>query len=153
MNLTFTLSCGNFFKYCLRCNRISGRDYSHKLYDFFLPVQSIVPIHGCIQLASNSSRAFFLKDNVNKKIIIYFVPGLILGSILSRFILQFITSPDTFITFLLLLFFLAVFRPKNLLFKTPLPLVYLSRLYYREYLPTYWCRWPFPCSIYAWSKP
>ena len=67
---------------------------------FFLPVQSIVPIHGCIQLASNSSRAFFLKGNVNKKIISYFLPGLILGAITSRFILQFITSPDTFYYFL-----------------------------------------------------
>lgn len=89
---------------------------------FFLPVQSIVPIHGCIQLASNSSRAFFLKENVNKKIIIYFVPGLLLGSILSRFILRFITSPDTFYYFLVVIIFLAVFRPKNLQFKTPLPL-------------------------------
>ena len=46
----------------------------------FVPVQSIVPIHGCIQLASNSSRAF-LKDNVNKKIILYFLPGLVFGAL------------------------------------------------------------------------
>ncbi len=92
---------------------------------FFLPVQSIVPIHGCIQLASNSSRAFFLKQNVNKKIISYFFPGLFLGSIASRFILKLITSPDTFYYFLVVIIFLAVFRPKKLRFKTPLPLFIL----------------------------
>jgi uncharacterized protein len=89
---------------------------------FFLPVQSIVPIHGCIQLASNSSRAYFLRENVNKKIIINFVPGLFVGSIASRYILKFISSPDTFYYFLVVIIFLAVFRPKKLRFKTPTPL-------------------------------
>lgn len=101
---------------------LAGGTILISLMTFFIPVQSIVPLHGVIQLSSNSSRAFFLRQNINKKIITFFVPGLLIGSLISREVLTYVTSPKVFYLFLTGIIFLAVFRPKKLKFKTPLPL-------------------------------
>ena len=47
----------------------------------------VIAIHGMIQLISNSTRTYIFKKNIKKKIIKEFIFGVIVGSIVSIFII------------------------------------------------------------------
>lgn len=48
-----------------------------------LPIAAVVPIHGAVQLANNSSRSFLLRKDIVKPVLLYFVLGGILGVTLA----------------------------------------------------------------------
>jgi len=81
---------------------------------FFLPLQIIVPIHGICQLTSNSSRAFFLKDKINKKIFAYFTVGAPFGTFAAVYLLKTLKNPDWALILMPVLIFYVLFKPKKL---------------------------------------
>jgi uncharacterized membrane protein YfcA len=88
----------------------------------FLPFQIIIPIHGVIQLISNSTRAWFLRKNINWKVFKWFCVGLPFGSFLSIEVLKTLESNTIPLLLIAALIFYAVFRPKKLPgLKIPLP--------------------------------
>jgi uncharacterized membrane protein YfcA len=81
---------------------------------FFLPAQSLIPIHGVVQLISNSTRVFYLKAHVKWDYYKYFIIGLPLGAIGSTLLLKNIFSKQYIYLLLSLIIFYAVFKPKKL---------------------------------------
>ena len=55
---------------------------------FFLPLQQIIPIHGIVQLTSNSSRCFFLRAKIKKKFFAFFSIGAPLGTLIAFFLIK-----------------------------------------------------------------
>ncbi len=49
----------------------------------FLPLSVVIPIHGFIQLGSNSSRSFLLRHFIDWKIIVYFSIGAVVGALIG----------------------------------------------------------------------
>lgn len=58
------------------------------LLALFLPAAQLIPVHACIQLASNSSRVLFAWHDADKGILWAFIPGCLLGAIIMLPILQ-----------------------------------------------------------------
>lgn len=48
-----------------------------------LPIAAVVPVHGAVQLANNASRAFLLRKDIVKPILLWFVLGGIVGVTLA----------------------------------------------------------------------
>jgi len=84
------------------------------LMTFFLPLQVIVPIHGIVQLISNSTRTWFLKDHVVKPVFLWFCLGLPFGAIGSTYIIKNISDPTAGYALIALLIFYTLFKPKKL---------------------------------------
>lgn len=80
----------------------------------FLPFQILIPIHGVIQLISNSTRAWFLRADINWKIFKWFCLGLPFGSFLSIQVLKTLESNTLPLLLIAALIFYAVFKPKRL---------------------------------------
>lgn len=80
----------------------------------FLPMKLIVPIHGMIQLFSNSARTWFLRHSVIKKIFCWFLVGLPFGTLLSIKIIKTIENQEVFLVLIAVLIFYSVFKPKKL---------------------------------------
>ncbi len=81
---------------------------------FFLDLSVIVPIHGIVQLVSNSTRSLSLFKDIHMKI---FLPSLIgwpLGTLASVYILQSIENREIFYFLIAALIFYTVFKPKRL---------------------------------------
>ena len=55
---------------------------------FFLPIQIAIPIHGIVQLISNSSRVYLLRKHIKWNYFKYFVIGLPIGATLSTILLM-----------------------------------------------------------------
>ncbi len=83
----------------------------------FLPVAVVIPIHGVIQLGSNTSRAFLLRKDIIKPIIVYYFLGAILGAVIGG---QFVVAlPEGMLLGILGIFILYIVwgpKPKNLNF-------------------------------------
>ncbi|NRA86316.1 MAG: sulfite exporter TauE/SafE family protein [Rhizobiales bacterium] len=77
----------------------------------FLPIAVVIPIHGVIQMGSNSSRAILLRHFIDWKIILYFLIGAIVGAFIGG---QFVVIlPEQFLLTILGLFILyVVWGPK-----------------------------------------
>lgn len=84
------------------------------LMTFFLDIRSIVPIHGVVQLVSNSSRCWYLRQNVRMDFFWPFILGAPLGFVAAYFILGQIEKTQYLYLFLSILIFWALFKPKNL---------------------------------------
>lgn len=69
-----------------------------------LPVPTIVPVHGVVQLGSNVGRAFILRPNIDGRIFLYFLGGSILGAILGGQIV--VTLPVMYLQLILATFIL-----------------------------------------------
>ncbi|MFT6069248.1 MAG: putative membrane protein YfcA [Bacteriovoracaceae bacterium] len=80
----------------------------------FLPFPILIPIHGVIQLISNSTRAWFLRANINWQIFKWFCLGLPLGAFLSIQIIKSLESNTIPLLLIAALIFYAVFKPKKL---------------------------------------
>lgn len=84
------------------------------LMTFFLSWEVIVPVHGMVQLTSNSSRAFFLKSHVRKDIFWAYVAGTPIGVLLSLYLLKEILDRNVPLLLLVCLIFYVLFKPKKL---------------------------------------
>ena len=62
------------------------------LMGLFVPVAALIPVHGAVQLGSNSGRAWHQRANVRKDIALPFVAGSVVGAIAGAFIV--VQLPD-----------------------------------------------------------
>lgn len=81
---------------------------------FFLDLAVIVPIHGVVQLVSNSARTLSLIKSVEKRILIPSVLGLPIGTYASTFVIRSIANKDLFYVLIAALIFYVLFKPKKL---------------------------------------
>lgn len=81
---------------------------------FFMPSQTIIPIHGFVQLISNSTRALYLKDHVKWKFFLYYIIGLPIGALFATLLLKNLFSEEYIYTLLLVILCYAIFKPKKL---------------------------------------
>lgn len=58
-----------------------------------IPPQSIIPLHGMVQLGSNANRAALLLRHIDHRLVLTFLPGAIVGALLGSLVL--ITLPST----------------------------------------------------------
>ncbi|MAZ49623.1 MAG: hypothetical protein CME65_13770 [Halobacteriovoraceae bacterium] len=81
---------------------------------FFLDIKSIVPIHGVVQMVSNSSRCWYLRQNVRLDLFWPYLFGAPLGFVIAYFILENISDSHYLYLLISLLIFWALFKPKRL---------------------------------------
>lgn len=81
---------------------------------FFMPITMAIPIHGIVQLVSNSSRVFYLRNYVKWKFYKYYIIGLPFGATVSTFLLMKLLERQHIYILLLALISYAVFKPKTL---------------------------------------
>ena len=86
---------------------------------FFLTIEVIVPVHGVVQLVSNSTRSFLLRDHFKKTLIFSFALGVPLGAGLSTYLITQITNKHYFYLAIALIILFALFRPKKVKFYLP----------------------------------
>ncbi|MCB0379511.1 MAG: sulfite exporter TauE/SafE family protein, partial [Bdellovibrionales bacterium] len=75
---------------------------------------TIVPIHGVVQLASNSTRALSLISHVEKRILIPTVITLPLGVFISTQLIKSISNREVFYFLIAALIFYVLFKPKKM---------------------------------------
>jgi uncharacterized membrane protein YfcA len=80
---------------------------------FFIDYTLLIPLHGIVQLVSNSSRTIYLRKSIRWDFFIPFILGAPTGFIIAFFILKEISNTNYY--YLLLSFFIlyAVFKPKK----------------------------------------
>ncbi len=84
-----------------------------------LPAAAIVPVHGVVQLASNSSRVLFGLRHVEWRVFLPFVAGAVLGAVLgSRFV---VVLPSTYLPLVIGGFILVITWMPGLKRAFPLP--------------------------------
>ncbi len=83
------------------------------LMTLFLPIHTLVPIHGVVQLVSNSSRSFSLRRHIDVKILAPFLLGLPFGVFASYALLKTAPDPRIFLVAISLAIIFAVFRGKS----------------------------------------
>ncbi|MCO4755381.1 MAG: sulfite exporter TauE/SafE family protein [Bacteriovoracaceae bacterium] len=81
---------------------------------FFLPLHVIIPVHGFVQLISNSTRLLFLKLHIRWRFFTFFAIGMPFGAALSAFLLKDVVSESFPYLAISLLIFYAVFKPKKM---------------------------------------
>jgi uncharacterized membrane protein YfcA len=80
---------------------------------FFLPVSTIVPIHGAVQFVSNSYRTFLLRRFVHKKIFLWFCLGLPVGTILAIKVIKSIPTEYALFGIVAVIWY-SLFKPKKM---------------------------------------
>lgn len=81
---------------------------------FFLTLEVIIPLHGMVQLFSNSSRTYFLKDKVVKNIFKWFLFGVPTGVFVATYIITLLPSKNIPLALIAILIFYTIFKPKKL---------------------------------------
>lgn len=81
---------------------------------FFLELHLIVPIHGVVQLASNSSRAYFLRRSIHRPYFLAFLCGTPLGTLGAYLLLDHLKSEKLLLIPLILIISYSLFKPKKL---------------------------------------
>jgi uncharacterized protein len=81
---------------------------------FFLPLSTLIPIHGLVQLASNSSRALLLKKHIKKLVFMPFTMGVPIGAFVAFKVLSEIKRPEWIMVLITGLILYVVFKPKKL---------------------------------------
>ena len=76
------------------------------LMGFFLPVAALIPVHGAVQLGSNTGRAWHQRANIRFDIAAPFIAGSLLGAIAGVFFV--FQIPDAVLKLMLGLFVIAV---------------------------------------------
>lgn len=84
------------------------------LMTFVMPVSQLIPIHGVIQLVSNSSRTYFLRQSIIKPVFFFFLLGLPFGTWSAVQILKSLSDPTLPLSLILLLILYTLFKPKRL---------------------------------------
>ncbi|MCB9092056.1 MAG: sulfite exporter TauE/SafE family protein [Halobacteriovoraceae bacterium] len=81
---------------------------------FFFTFKEIVPIHGVAQLVANSSRCFYLRNSIKRRMFFYYTLGAPIGAGIAVMYLR-QAIPENYLKLLLaLLIIYAVFKPKKL---------------------------------------
>ena len=81
---------------------------------FFMPMSMIIPIHGLVQLISNSSRLIILRKNIKLQFTAYFLIGLPFGVALATYILKnYFTDKHALIVVISLIIY-SIFKPKKM---------------------------------------
>lgn len=81
---------------------------------FFLDLSVIVPVHGIVQLVSNTTRTIKLSEHVNTKILIPSIIGLPIGTFIATQIIRSIDNKEVFYFLIAGLIFYVLFKPKKL---------------------------------------
>jgi uncharacterized membrane protein YfcA len=81
---------------------------------FVLELGPIIPIHGVVQLASNSSRAYFLRKHVHKRFFFAFIIACPFGTVAAFYLLDMLKGEPILLIPLILLITYALFKPKKL---------------------------------------
>ena len=76
------------------------------LLGLFVPVAALIPVHGAVQLGSNTGRAWHQRANIRRDIALPFVAGSVVGAIAGAFIV--VQLPDTVLKLVLGAFIIAV---------------------------------------------
>lgn len=76
------------------------------LMGFFIPVAALIPVHGAVQLGSNTGRAWHQRENVRLEVAAPFIAGSIVGAVAGAFIV--VQLPDPVLKLVLGLFVIAV---------------------------------------------
>lgn len=84
------------------------------LMTFVMPVSQLIPLHGVIQLVSNSSRTFFLRKSIIKPVFFFFLLGLPFGTWSAVQILKSLSDPSLPLFLILLLILYTLFKPKKM---------------------------------------
>ena len=72
---------------------------------FFLAIDVIIPIHGIVQLVSNSTRAGILRKHIIKRLLLSFSLGVPLGAIPSTYLVSSIENKQYFFLAIALIIF------------------------------------------------
>lgn len=81
---------------------------------FFLSIEVIVPIHGCVQLVSNASRSTFLRKNIVWKLFFPFALFAPVGSFFAYIFLKEVSSNEFLLIPMALIICYVLFKPKNM---------------------------------------
>lgn len=81
---------------------------------FFLDLSVIVPVHGVVQLASNSTRTLALFKHIEKRILFPMMFGLPIGTFIATQIITSIENKEIFYFLIAALIFYVLFKPKKL---------------------------------------
>jgi uncharacterized membrane protein YfcA len=76
------------------------------LLGLFVPVAALIPVHGAVQLGSNSGRAWHQRRNVRRDILLPFVVGSLVGAVAGAMVV--VQLPDALLKLLLGVFIIAV---------------------------------------------
>lgn len=79
-----------------------------------MPIATIVPIHGLVQLTSNLSRSFILFKDINQRITLFFYVGIPIGGYLAYELLANIQEPTWALVLIAVILLYVVFKPKRL---------------------------------------
>lgn len=81
-----------------------------------LPVPAIVPVHGIVQLGSNIGRAGLMRRDIDRKLLLYFLSGSLIGALVGGQLV--VTLPVRYLQLILAVFILYTIwgpRPLNML--------------------------------------
>ena len=81
---------------------------------FFLSWQVLIPIHGLVQLTSNSSRTFFLLRHIDKQLFFPFLLGAPLGGFIGYFFIKELNNPNIPLLMIVGIIVYTLFKPKKL---------------------------------------
>ena len=76
------------------------------LLGVFLPVAALIPVHGAVQLGSNTGRAWHQRANIRRDIALPFIAGSLVGAVAGAFLV--IQIPDAILKLALGCFIIAV---------------------------------------------
>jgi uncharacterized membrane protein YfcA len=81
---------------------------------FFMPLSSLVPVHGVVQLASNFSRTWALRQHVNMHIFWPTILGTVVGVVLAVVFIKQLSFEKLPLLLIAALIFYTLFKPKKL---------------------------------------
>ncbi len=84
------------------------------IMSFFMVYETLIPIHGVVQLVSNSSRSFYLRKNIRINFLIPFLLGSPFGFIVAYYLIKSIDAPNIYYLFLGLFVTYVVLKPKKM---------------------------------------
>ena len=79
-----------------------------------MPLAHIVPVHGVVQLVSNTSRFYLLKEHIKREVVLFFALGLPFGAVPAFLVLKSVENKEPFFALIILLILYALFKPKKL---------------------------------------
>jgi uncharacterized protein len=81
---------------------------------FFLPLNIIIPIHGLVQLVSNTTRTWLLRTHIIRSVFLYFMIGLPFGGLTAVYLIKQVDSKIIPLCFIAFLIIYTLFKPKKL---------------------------------------
>jgi uncharacterized protein len=81
---------------------------------FFLPLNIIIPVHGIVQLVSNSTRTWLLRRHIVKPVFMYFILGLPFGGFTAIYLIKQLDSKVIPLLLISSIITYTLFKPKRL---------------------------------------